>query len=111
MARTAFIGCFYLTLSMISAASLSMSFLTFSIASGQMEMPLPLPSLSSNTSQAPLFPPQMSSPQLTQPQVQSPDQGQFPQVQPPLINSTTLANNKIDFSNFLRDYSANFQLV
>ena len=73
-----------------------------------MEMPLPLPSLSSNSSQAPHFSPQMSSPQLTQPQVQSPDQGQFPQVQPPLINSTTLANNKIDFSNFLRDYSANF---
>lgn len=108
MALTTFIGCFYLTLSMISAASLSMSFDTFSIARGQMEMPLPLPSLSSNTSQAPLFPPQMPSPQITHPQVPSPDQDHFPQVQPPLINSTTLANNKIDLSNFLRDYSANF---
>jgi hypothetical protein len=107
MTRTALIGCFYLTLSMISAATLSMSFLTFSIASGQMEIPLPLPSPSSNTSQAPLFPPQMSSPQITQPQVPSPDQGQFPQVQPPLKNSTTLATNKIDIPNFLRDYSAN----
>ena len=108
MALTTFIGCFYLTLSMISAASLSMSFHTFSIARGQMEMPLPLPSLSSNTSQAPLFPPQMPSPQITHPQVPSPDQDHFPQVQPPLINSTTLTNNKIDLSNFLRDYSANF---
>ena len=93
---------------MISAASLSMSFDTFSIARGQMEMPLPLPSLSSNTSQAPLFPPQIPSPQITHPQVPSPDQDHFPQVQPPLMNSTTLANNKIDLSNFLRDYSANF---
>jgi hypothetical protein len=93
---------------MISAASLSMSFHTFSIASGQMEMPLPLPSLSSNTSQATLFPPQMPSPQITQPRVPSPDQDRFPQVQPPLINFTTLANNKLDLSNFLRDYSANF---
>jgi hypothetical protein len=93
---------------MISAASLSMSFHTFSIATGQMEMPLPLPSLSSNTSQAPLFSPQMPSPQITHPQVPSPDQDHFPQVQPPPINSTTLANNKIDLSNFLRDYSANF---
>ena len=93
---------------MISAASLSMSFHTFSIARGQMEMPLPLPSLSSNTSQAPLFPPQMPSPQITHPQVPSPDQDHFPQVQPPPISSTTLANNKIDLSNFLRDYSANF---
>ena len=108
MTLTTFIGCFYLTLSMISAASLSMSFDTFSIARGQMEMPLPLPSLSSNTSQATLFPPQMPSPQITHPQVPSPDQDHFPQVQPPLINSTTLANNKIDLSNFLRDYSANF---
>ena len=73
-----------------------------------MEMPLPLPSLSSNTSQAPLFPPQMPSPQITHPQVPSPDQDHFPQVHPPLINSTSLANNKIDLSNFLRDYSANF---
>jgi len=93
---------------MISAASLSMSFHTFSIARGQMEMPLPLPSLASNTSQASLFPPQMPSPQITHPQVPSPDQEHFPQVQPPPINSTTLANNKIDLSNFLRDYSANF---
>ena len=73
-----------------------------------MEMPLPLPSLSSNTSQATLFPPQMPSPQITHPQVPSPDQDHFPQVHPPLINSTSLANNKIDLSNFLRDYSANF---
>jgi hypothetical protein len=108
MALTTFIGCFYLTLSMISAASLSMSFHTFSIATGQMEMPLPLPSLSSNTSQAPLFSPNMPSPQITHPQVPSPDQDHFPQVQPSLINSTTLANNKIDLSNFLRDYSVNF---
>jgi F5/8 type C domain len=107
MALTTFIGCFYLTLSMISAASLSMSFHTFSIAWGQTEMPLPLPSLSSNTSRAPLSQPQLPSPQITQPQVPSPDQDQFPQVQPPL-NSTTLANNNIDLSNFLRDYSANF---
>jgi F5/8 type C domain-containing protein len=92
---------------MISAASLSMSFHTFSIAWGQMEMPLPLPSLSSNTSRAPLSQPQLPSPQITQPQVPSPDQDQFPQVQPPL-NSTTLTNNKLDLSNFLRDYSANF---
>ncbi len=92
---------------MISAASLSMSFHTFSIAWGQMEMPLPLPSLSSNTSRAPLSPPQLPSSQITQPQVPSPDQDQFPQVQPPL-NSTTLTNNKLDLSNFLRDYSANF---
>ena len=108
MALTTFIGCFYLTLSVISAATLSMSFLTFSNASGQMEMPLPLPSLSSNTSQVPLFPPQTPSPKMTQPQVPSPEQDQFPQVQPPLINSTTLENNKIDLSNFLREYSANF---
>jgi hypothetical protein len=107
MALTTFIGCFYLTLSMISAASLSISFHTFSIARGQMEMPLPLPSLSSNTSRAPQSPPQLPSPQITQPQVPSPDQDQFPQVQPP-FNSTTLTNNKLDLSNFLRDYSANF---
>ena len=92
---------------MISAASLSMSFHTFSIAWGQMEMPLPLPSVSSNTSRAPLSPPQLPSPQITQPQVPSPDQDQFPQVQRP-FNSTTLTNNKLDLSNFLRDYSANF---
>ena len=73
-----------------------------------MEMPLPLPSLSSNTSQAPLFPLKMPSPQITHPQVPSPDQDHFPQVQPPLINSTILADNKINLSNFLRDYSANF---
>jgi F5/8 type C domain-containing protein len=108
MALTTYIGCFYLTLSMISVASLSMNFDKFSIARGQMEMPLPLPSLSSNTSQAPQFPPQLPSPQITHPQVPSSDQDHFPQVQPPLINSTTLANNKIDLSNFLRDYSANF---
>ncbi len=107
MALTNFIGCFYLTLSMISAATLSTSFHTFSIAWGQMEMPLPLPSLSSNTSRAPLSPPQLPSPQITQPQVPSPDQDQFPQVQPPL-NSTTLINNKLDLPNFLRDYSVNF---
>jgi len=93
---------------MISVASLSMSFDKFSIARGQMEMPLPLPSLSSNTSQAPLFPPKMPSPQITHLQVPSPDQDHFPQVQPPLINSTILADNKINLSNFLRDYSANF---
>ena len=73
-----------------------------------MEMPLPLPSLSSNTSQAPRFPPQMPSPQITHPQVPSPDQDHFPQVQPPPINSTNLTNNKLDLSNFLRYYSANF---
>lgn len=65
-----------------------------------MEMPLALPSLSSNTSQAPLFPPQLPSPQITHPQVPSSDQDHLPQVQPPLINSTTLTNNKIDLSNF-----------
>src|SRR6476659_3223446 len=98
MALTIFIGCFYLTLSMLTASSLSMSFDTFSIARGQMEMPLTLPSLSSNTSQALLFPPKMPSPQITHPQVPSPDQDHFPQAQPPLINSTTLANYKIDLS-------------
>jgi hypothetical protein len=89
---------------MALASSLSMCFLTFSIAKAQIEMPLPLPSLSGNISQAPVSPPQVPSPR----QLPSQDQNQFPQVQPPLLN-TTLSNQMLDLSNFLRDYSAHIK--
>lgn len=108
MTPTTFIGNFYLILSIISSASLSISFLTFSIASGQMEMPLPLPSFSSNTSQGPVSPPQTALPQINKSEVPSPDQDHIPEAQPPLINSTTLNTNNMDIPNFLREYSANF---
>ena len=71
-------------------------------------MPLPLPSLSSNTSQAPLFSPKMSSPS------NNPSSSSISRSESLSTSSASshkfyyFTDNKINLSNFLRDYSANF---
>ncbi len=114
MARTttACLCSFYYSLLIILAAFLSYAFFTFPMAKSQIETPLPLPSFINNSSrplisplQPPPLPPQVPSQAQAQAQAQDQGQVQFSHVHPRILNST-LPDNKIDLSNFLRDFSA-----
>src|SRR6266542_5705588 len=103
MARTttACLCSFYYSLLIILAAFLSYAFFTFPTAKSQIETPLPLPSFIDNSSQAPISPPQppLLPPQLSS-QEKDQDQAPFPQVHPPILNSSS-PNHRLDLSHLL----------
>src|SRR5438093_10216268 len=105
MARISFVAWLYFGL-IISLAALSYPFITLSIVNGQLETPLPLPSINRNYSEPPIFTPRPPTTSQLQSEAQNLPQNQSQALDRATVLNSNLSDPRLDLSNFLRNYSS-----